>query len=158
MAQLNDEQLFYQLTEEDNSIAIIVKHLWGNMLSRWTNFFKEDGEKDWRNRDQEFLLETESREDILAKWEEGWACLFKAVASITKENFEELIYIRNQGHSVVEACNRQLSHYAYHVGQMVFLGKMIKKKEWVSLSIPKGDSKNYNQKKFGQEKRRETTQ
>lgn len=152
MSQLSDEELLWQFNEESNSMGIMVKHLWGNMMSRWTDFLTSDGEKEWRQRDAEFEADLTSREAILSKWEEGWTCLFTALDSINEGNFDTVIYIRNQGHTVVEAINRQLAHYAYHVGQMVFLGRMQKGSEWQSLSIPKGNSANYNKEKFSKEK------
>lgn len=148
-AQLSEEELLWQYNEASNSIAIVVNHLWGNMLSRWTDFLIADGEKEWRNRDLEFESLIKSKEELLQKWEEGWACLFKALASIDEENFETKIYIRNQEHSIVDAIQRQLAHYAYHVGQIVYLGKMIKGNDWQSLSIPKGKSQDFNAQKFG---------
>jgi hypothetical protein len=237
MAQLNDEQLFWQYNDASNSIAIMVKHLWGNMMSRWTDFLTTDGEKDFRKRDEEFELrvgpslqgvdtanaegvdadnaegvdntaegvdndaegvdadnaegvdndaegvdnitegvDTDNAEGvdtdiaegvdmdiaegvnehtrvvITEKWEQGWACLFTALDSINEDNFDTTIYIRNQGHSIPEAINRQMMHYAYHVGQIVYLGRMMKGEDWQSLSIPKGNSKAYNAEKFSQEK------
>lgn len=152
--QLADEQLFWNYNEASNSIAIIVNHLWGNMLSRWTDFLTTDGEKEWRQRDQEFEDIIQNRKALNEKWEAGWNCLFKALESITPENFEQLVYIRNQGHTILEAVNRQLAHYAYHVGQIVYLGRMQKGAEWQSLSIPKGESKTFNAKKFSEEKKR----
>jgi len=153
-AQISDKNLFWQSPSENNSIAIIVNHLHGNMLSRWTDFLTTDGEKDFRNRDQEFENIIKSRADLNAKWSEGWQVLFTALDSVNETNFEQLVYIRNQGHTIVEAINRQLAHYAYHVGQIVLIGQMRRGKDWQSLSIPKGDSKIYNQKKFAQEKKR----
>ena len=150
--QLSAEQLFWQYNSESNSIAVIVKHLSGNMLSRWTNFLTTDGEKEWRNRDAEFEQGTESKEEIVEKWQQGWQCLFDAINSLANDDLEKTIFIRNQGHTVVEAINRQLAHYAYHVGQMVFVGKMVCNDSWVSLSIPKGSSTNYNAEKFSQPK------
>lgn len=143
-AQLSEEQLFWQYNEESNSIAMIVKHLWGNMLSRWTDFLTSDGEKEWRQRDAEFENDIASREELLIKWNEGWACLFKALDSLTTEDLNKEIYIRNEGHSVVEAINRQLAHYPYHIGQIVFIGKMVCDINWNSLSIPRGNSKAFN--------------
>lgn len=153
-AQISDKNLFWQSPSENNSIAIIVNHLHGNMLSRWTDFLTTDGEKDFRNRDQEFENIIKTRADLNAKWSEGWQVLFTALDSVNETNFEQLVYIRNQGHTIVEAINRQLAHYAYHVGQIVLIGQMRRGKDWQSLSIPKGDSKIYNQKKFAQEKKR----
>lgn len=146
--QLSDEQLFWQYNEESNSITIIVKHLWGNMLSRWTDFLATDGEKEWRNRDAEFENDITGREELLDKWNEGWACLFRAMDALTPDDLEKLIYIRNQEHTVVEAINRQLAHYAYHVGQIVYIGKMASSNSWTSLSIPKGNSQSYNAANF----------
>lgn len=152
MKQLTDEQLFWQYNAESNSIAIIVKHLWGNMLSRWTNFLTEDGEKEWRKREEEFDADIKTRKELLEKWEGGWNCLFNAIAPLTEEDVEKTIYIRNQGHTVIEAVNRQLGHYSMHIGQMIFLGKMLKGSEWESLSIPRGKSAEFNAAKFSQEK------
>ena len=158
--QLTEKELFWQFNESSNSIAIIVNHLQGNMLSRWTDFLTTDGEKDFRNRDQEFEDIIDSREEFLIKWEAGWACLFQAIDSIHEDNFQTEIFIRNMGHSIIEAFNRQLAHYAFHIGQIIFVGKMIKGNDWKSLSIPKGESKKFNQEKFSKPKRTEhfTTQ
>lgn len=150
IAQLSDQELFWQYNAESNSIAIMVNHLWGNMMSRWTDFLNSDGEKEWRNRDLEFESVINHRDELIKKWEEGWDCLFSALNTIDENNFEAKIYIRNQEHTMVDAINRQMMHYAYHVGQMVYLGKIIKGKNWKSLSIPKGESKSFNAKKFAQ--------
>lgn len=154
MAQLSDEQLFICLNEESNSIAMIVKHLWGNMLSRWTNFRTTDGEKTWRNREAEFENDINTRDELMSKWNEGWKCLYDALDSITEADLEQIIYIRNQGHSIMEAINRQLAHYPYHIGQIVFLGKIFKNTGWQSLSIPRGQSQSFNAEKFAQEQHR----
>ena len=151
-SQLEDEKLFWQYNDVSNSISIIVKHLWGNMLSRWTNFLTTDGEKEWRNRDAEFENDVSTRTDLIEKWEEGWKCLFDALNSLTNNDLKKEIFIRNQGHSVLEAINRQLTHYAYHVGQIVFIGKMAAGNNWASLSIPKGNSNSYNADKFSKPK------
>jgi hypothetical protein len=153
--QLTDDKLFWQYNNESNSIAVIVKHLWGNMLSRWTDFMTTDGEKDWRNREAEFENDISSREALLEKWNEGWLCLFSALNSLTTDDLQKLIYIRNQGHTVTEAINRQLAHYPYHIGQIVFIGKMAAEKRWTSLSIPKGNSKAYNDSKFAVPKQKQ---
>ncbi len=153
--QLTDVQLFWQYNEESNSIATIIKHLAGNMLSRWTDFLTTDGEKVWRNREAEFENDIKTREELLALWNKGWQCLFDALASITASDLEKEIFIRNQGHTVVEAINRQLAHYPYHVGQIVFVGKMICDANWNSLSIPKGSSQKYNEEKFAKPKHME---
>ena len=152
--QVQDEKLFWQYNENSNSIATIVKHLWGNMLSRWTDFLTSDGEKEWRDRDGEFENDIKNREELIAKWNEGWTCLFKAINALTVDDLDKIIYIRNQGHSVTEAINRQLAHYPYHIGQIVFLGKMLTDKGWTSLSIPKGNSQTYNADKFSGPKQR----
>lgn len=146
--QIPEEKLFWQYNNESNSIAIIVKHLWGNMKSRWTDFLTTDGEKEWRQRDAEFENDIASKEDLLNKWNDGWQCLFEALESIDQDNFNQPIYIRNIEHSITEAINRQLAHYSYHIGQIVCIGKMIVGEEWQSLSIPKGKSIAYNQKRF----------
>jgi uncharacterized damage-inducible protein DinB len=151
-AQLNHEELHKEFAEDSNSISIIVKHISGNMLSRWTNFITEDGEKTWRHRDTEFEDTYITKDELLNAWNKGWECLFDAITPLKDDQLEQLIYIRNQGHTVTEAINRQLSHYAYHVGQIVFLGKLIKEKEWQSLSIPKGKSLGYNKEKFDEKK------
>lgn len=153
-SQVSDEQLFYQFNENSNSIAIIVHHLWGNMMSRWTDFLSTDGEKEWRNRDAEFENVIASREELLARWEEGWQCVFAALEPLQNDDLNKIVYIRNQGHTVLEAINRQLAHYPYHVGQIVYLGKMFSDKKWQSLSIPKGGSKTFNAEKFSTEKAR----
>lgn len=152
--QLEEDDLFWQYNIESNSIAIIVNHLHGNMLSRWTDFLSSDGEKEWRNREMEFEDIIDSKSILLEKWEAGWQCLFSALDKVNEENIDQVIYIRNQGHTIVEAANRQLAHYAYHVGQIVYIGRMRKANEWHSLSIPKGDSKKYNLEKFSLEKKR----
>lgn len=153
-AQLTDQQLFESPGVESNSIAVTVGHLHGNMLSRWTDFLTQDGEKDWRNRDREFEPVIQSRAELEEKWNAGWDCLFAALDSINESNFDQLVYIRNQGHTIVEAVHRQLAHYAYHVGQIVYLGRQLKGPSWQSLSIPKGGSNAYNSEKFAAGKRR----
>jgi hypothetical protein len=132
---------------------MIVQHLSGNMLSRWTNFLTTDGEKENRNRDTEFEPILNARQDVLDVWEKGWSCFFNALDQLNESNLETIIYIRNEGHTVIEALNRQLAHYPYHIGQMVFLGKMLMDEQWQSLSIPKGDSEVFNAEKFAMEKK-----
>lgn len=149
--QISDEDLFWQYNENSNSIAIVVQHLYGNMLSRWTDFLTSDGEKDWRDRDAEFENNILSRTELLQKWNDGWKCLFDALDDLNDDDLEKMIYIRNKGLTVTDAISRQLAHYAYHVGQIVYLARM-KAKEWKSLSIPKGQSQQYNEKKFSEEK------
>jgi len=150
--QLEPEQLFIALNEDTNSIAVIVQHLSGNMLSRWTDFLTTDGEKDWRNRDSEFEEVISTKEELLGSWNKGWDCFFNAINALTPEQLETIIYIRNEGHTVLEAINRQLAHYPYHVGQIVFYAKMLKKDDWNSLSIPKNKSNSYNAEKFAKDK------
>ncbi len=152
-AQLKEEDLFWQFNEESNSIAIMVNHLWGNMKSRWTDFLVSDGEKEWRMRDREFESVIKSKAEMLDKWEDGWTCLFEAVDSVNRDNFDSEIFIRNQSHTIVEAINRQMMHYAYHIGQIVYVGRMIRGENWESLSIPKGKSKDFNAEKFSMGKR-----
>ena len=152
--KLSEQDIHWQHNANSNSIAIITHHIAGNMLSRWTNFLSEDGEKNWRQRDKEFEEVIKNKAELLAKWEEGWQCLFNAIDPLTSSDLEKIIYIRNQGHTVVEAINRQLAHYAYHIGQLVYLAKMIKGNAWVSLSIPKNASDAYNDEKFKKPKQR----
>jgi len=142
--QLSDEQIFWQFNQESNSIAIIVKHVAGNMLSRWTNFLTEDGEKPWRNRDEEFLNTFQSKDEVLDYWEKGWKCLFEALSQINDQNLYSTIYIRNEGHSVIDAVFRQLAHYPYHIGQIVFIAKMMKNDDWKTLSIARNKSQDFN--------------
>lgn len=144
--QLGDEKLlFWQYNDQSNSIAIIIQHLWGNMLSRWTNFLTEDGEKEWRERDAEFEKTTKTKEELIIKWDAGWDCLFSALNSLTNEDLDKTISIRNEPLTVAEAINRQLAHYSYHVGQIVYLGKMQLKERWISLSIPKKEKEEFNE-------------
>jgi hypothetical protein len=143
-AQIQDTDFHYQPNETTNSIAINITHLHGNMLSRWTNFLTEDGEKQWRQRDNEFEIHSYSKEKLLQLWEEGWKTLFDTLDSLHAADLEKTVYIRTKPLMVIEAIHRQLTHYAYHVGQVVMLGKIIKDKEWQSLSIPKGQSSYFN--------------
>lgn len=152
--QLSDEQLCWQYNPESNSIAMIVNHLSGNMLSRWTDIFTTDGEKANRDREAEFANVTPTRQSILDTWQKGWQCLLDTLNSLTADDLEKIVYIRNQGHTVMEAINRQLAHYPYHVGQIVFLGKMLCDENWVSLSIPRGKSEAYNTDKIAKGKRK----
>lgn len=150
-AQIPDDKVFWQYNEDSNSIATIVKHLWGNMLSRWTDFLTTDGEKEWRNRDAEFENDIATKQEMIDKWNEGWKVFLDTLKSLKEEDLERIIYIRNQGHTVLEAINRQLAHYPYHIGQIVFIGKMCAG-GWASLSIPKGNSQQYNADKFSKPK------
>lgn len=150
--QLSFEELSYQPNEESNSIAVIVKHLVGNMLSRWTNFLTEDGEKPWREREQEFESTYITKEELIAEWEKGWNCLFSAIEPLTDSDLHTIVFIRNEGHTIAEALFRQLGHYPYHVGQILYIGKLLKGSQWNSLSIPKGNSLTYNEGKFSKPK------
>lgn len=147
--QLSFDEIQWRSDQDTNSISIIVRHITGNMLSRWTNFLSEDGEKIWRVRDKEFIDSYNTKEELVAAWESAWFCLFQAIKPLTQNDLEQIIYIRNQGHTVTEAINRQLTHYAYHMGQIVFLGKLLKGEHWETLSIAKGGSSKYNRDKFG---------
>lgn len=153
--QLAEEQLFVALNDDTNSIALIVKHLSGNMLSRWTDFLTTDGEKDFRNRDGEFENNWSTKEEVMAHWDKGWNCFLNSLESLQPEQLNTIIYIRNEGHTVMEAINRQLAHYPYHIGQIVFSAKQLKNGDWESLSIPKNKSQSYNATKFAQEKKRQ---
>jgi hypothetical protein len=145
IAQLKDEELFVALDPESNSIAIIVKHLAGNMRSRFTDFLTTDGEKPDRNRDQEFEMNsTTTRADVMRWWEEGWACVFATVEALKPEDIMRMVTVRGEPHTVLQAINRQVAHYAYHSGQIVFLVKHFRSSEWKTLSIPRGKSKEFN--------------
>ncbi|MDQ6469404.1 DUF1572 family protein [Flavobacterium sp. LHD-80] len=150
--QLEPDQLFISFNDDTNSIATIVKHISGNMLSRWTDFLTSDGEKEWRNRDAEFENDLKSKDEVLEVWNKGWNVFLDTLNSLKPEQLSEIIYIRNEGHTVIEAINRQLAHYPYHVGQIVFYAKQLKNSSWESLSIPKNKSGNYNAEKFAKEK------
>ncbi|MEP7146197.1 MAG: DUF1572 family protein [bacterium] len=145
--QIKDEDFFWSPGEESNSIAIIIRHLSGNMISRWTDFLTVDGEKDNRNRDEEFekLFYTD-KDDIISRWEKGWNCLFDSLGSLEEKDLMKEIKIRSQPLSVIEAINRQLTHYGYHIGQLIYIAKYVKGNNWGSLSIPKGESKLFNNK------------
>ena len=154
MAQLEEAQLFWQYNQESNSIAVIVNHMAGNMLSRFTDFLTLDGEKPWRDRDAEFTNPFRSREELMNRWGQGWDCLMKALEQLTEADLKRMVYIRNDGHTVVEAINRQLAHYPYHIGQIVFIAKMLKNEDWQTLSIARNRSADYNSRKFSQDKKR----
>lgn len=151
-SQLEEPQLFAQTNVDSNSIAMIVNHMVGNMLSRWTDFLTTDGEKSWRNRDREFEAIQPTRNELLQQWQKGWQCLFDALNSIDESDLSRIVYIRNEGHTVQEAIVRQIAHYSYHVGQLVFAAKQLKQTPWQSLSIPRNASESYNAEKFSNEK------
>jgi hypothetical protein len=144
-AQLTDNDFHYQPNEASNSIAIIIQHLAGNMLSRWTDLLTSDGEKEWRNRDMEFEEQNMSKQQLIDFWEKGWNCCIDTLTSLTEEDLLKTVYIRNEGLPVVDAINRQLAHYPYHVGQIIYIARMIKNESWQNLSIPKGSSGQFNQ-------------
>lgn len=152
--QISEKQIHELPQPDQNSIAILMKHLVGNMISRWTNFRTEDGEKPWRNREIEFVDDFESKQELLDYWEKGWGILFDALESIEGNELDSIIYIRNDGHKLIEAIERHLAHIAYHTGQIVYLAKMYAGNNWQSLSIPKGKTEEYNRKKFNQPKNR----
>ena len=143
--QVSDEEFFRALDEESNSIAVIMKHISGNMLSRWTDFLTTDGEKPDRNRDMEFVITPETtREDLMKQWERGWSCLFRALEPLQPEDLMRKVYIRGKEHTVLQAINRQLTHYPQHIGQIVFLAKHFRSSEWQTLSIPRNKSAEFN--------------
>jgi len=147
IAQLTEQEFFITLDPESNSVAVIIKHLAGNMRSRFTDFLTSDGEKPDRNRDQEFeITSASSSADVMRWWEEGWAHVFSAIESLKPADVTRTVTIRGEPHSVLQAINRQIAHYAYHVGQIVFIAKHFRTSEWKSLSIPRGKSEEYNRK------------
>ncbi|MBM3414962.1 MAG: DUF1572 domain-containing protein [Bacteroidetes bacterium] len=142
--QLNDWDFHYRPNEESNSVAIIIQHMAGNMLSRWTDFLTQDGEKEWRNRDAEFEKGQQSKKELLELWEKGWDCFLSSLSSLKNKDLKKKVTIRQEELTVADAINRQLAHYPYHVGQMIYIAKIIKNKAWKNLSIPKGKSQAYN--------------
>jgi len=153
IAQMKDDEFFITLDEEANSVAVIMKHMAGNMFSRWTNFLTTDGEKPDRNRDMEFVIEpSTTKTDVLDYWERGWARVFEALEPLTLEDFEKTVMIRGEEHTIVMAINRQLMHYSYHIGQIVFLAKHFRSNEWSSLSIPRNKSAEFNSSVQAQKK------
>jgi hypothetical protein len=144
MEQVSDEELFAGLDEESNSIGLVVKHMAGNMLSRWTDFLTTDGEKPNRNRDGEFIDPPATRMALMETWEEGWACVFRALEPLSDEDLGRTVTIRGEAHSVMQAISRQIAHYAYHVGQIVWLAKHFTQDRWQSLTIPKNRSAGFN--------------
>ncbi|QPQ36134.1 DUF1572 family protein [Lysinibacillus sp. JNUCC-52] len=145
IAQLDIEQLHWAFNEESNSIAVIVKHVSGNMISRWTDFLLTDGEKTTRNRDDEFIDSIDTKKELIAIWEKGWQVFLNALQSLTTEDLLANVTIRGQQHTVIDAIERQMAHYASHVGQIVYVGKQIKGNEWNTLSIPRGQSQAFTE-------------
>lgn len=146
MDQINDEEFFRLPEPESNSIAIIVKHINGNLRSRWTDFLTTDGEKEWRDRDSEFEFDNKGRSQLMQEWERSWQCLFSSLEGLTRDDLGRTVTIRNEPHSVLEAANRTLAHISYHVGQIVFLAKMLKSGQWQTLSIAKRRSQEFNER------------
>lgn len=146
ISQISNEELHFSPDKESNSVAIIMKHLAGNMVSRFTNFLTTDGEKEWRKRDQEFIDENKTHEELFDLWNNGWECLFEALSKLQPEELSKLIYIRGEEHTVLRALNRQLVHYAYHTGQIIYICKQIRKSDFQSLSIPRSKPDNSTSK------------
>lgn len=153
LERVPEDRLTWAPDENSNSLSVLVKHLHGNMLSRWTDFLTSDGEKENRHRDREFENDIASKDELLRRWNEGWQCLFDALDTLREEDLGKIVYIRNLGHTVSDAINRQLAHYPYHVGQMAYMAKMVCGPQWESLSIPKGKSEEFNRKKFAESKK-----
>lgn len=143
--RLSDDQLNWQPNETSNSIAVIIKHMHGNMLSRWTNFLTEDGEKEWRKRDEEFEGQNILKEQIFQLWDDGWSVCLSSLKSLGAEDLPKTITIRKEPLIVVDAINRQIAHYSYHIGQIIYVSKLLLDANWTSLSIPKGHSQQYNE-------------
>lgn len=145
MEQVSDEEFFRTIDAESNSIALMVKHIAGNLRSRWTDFLESDGEKPDRNRDTEFEIIGDSREGLMGYWNSCWDILFESLGSLKQKHFERKVLIRGEKHTVAEAINRQMTHYAYHVGQIVFLSKHFRSSDWKTLSVPRNSSARFNQ-------------
>jgi uncharacterized damage-inducible protein DinB len=142
--QLSDDEFFAQIDAESNSVAVIVKHIAGNLHSRWRDFLTSDGEKPDRHRDAEFEMISDTRESLMNLWQSGWQTLFSNIEPLTEEDFARTVFIRGEPHTVVEAINRQLTHYSYHIGQVVFLAKHLRSSEWKNLSVPRNRSAEFN--------------
>jgi hypothetical protein len=146
-AQLSDQEFHFSPNKESNSIAVIVQHMTGNMLSRWTNFLTEDGEKEWRQRDDEFEVHQQDKQQVIDTWQKGWACLLSTLESLKDDDLLKTVYIRKEPLTAIDAINRQLAHYPYHIGQIIYVAKIIKDANWKNLSIPRGHSTQYNSSK-----------
>ncbi len=145
LSQITEQQFFQTINDESNSIAIIVKHVSGNLRSRWKDFLTSDGEKPDRNRDKEFVIQPkDTRSSLIEKWEQGWSYLFSALTDLEDQDLEAVVYIRGEPHKVYQATNRQFTHYSYHVGQIVYIAKHLCGQSWSPLSIPKGTSRDFN--------------
>lgn len=154
LAQISDSEIHWRPDDQSNSIAVLVKHMSGNMLSRWTDFLTTDGEKEWRDRESEFIDDIKDKESMLSICEEGWDFLFSALGKLKPDDLQKIVYIRNEGHTVVEAINRHLTHCAQHVGQIIYIAKSLRANSWQSLSVPRGKSEEFNRMKFSKPKRR----
>jgi uncharacterized damage-inducible protein DinB len=143
--QLEEKDFHWQPSSESNSIAVIIQHMAGNMLSRWTNFLTEDGEKEWRQRDDEFEVHSYSKDQLIETWNKGWKCFLDTLDALSADDLLKTIYIRKESMSAIDAITRQIAHYSYHIGQIVYIGRIIKNENWKSLSIPKDRSQQYNQ-------------
>ena len=146
IAQLADDQLHKSLDPETNSVAVIMKHIAGNLRSRWTEFLASDGEKPWRNRDSEFVDDISSREELMHIWERGWKCLFDALARLSDDDLGKEVPIRGKPHTVIRAIDRQIDHNAYHVGQIVLVARILAQDNWTTLSVPRGESEAHNRR------------
>jgi len=146
IVQVDDERLHKPLDPVTNSIAVIMKHMAGNMCSRWTDFLTSDGEKPWRHRDGEFVDDITSRQELHDLWEKGWACVFDAISQLSDQDLHRIIQIRGKPHTVIRAIDRQIDHYGYHVGQIVQIARILAQDDWTTLSIPRGESEAYNQR------------
>ncbi|KHF38214.1 DUF1572 domain-containing protein [Halalkalibacter okhensis] len=146
--QLSEEEIHWNYNSESNSVAIIVKHLSGNMVSRWNDFLTSDGEKEYRNRDEEFVDDISTKAELITVWEKGWKVLIDTLTDLREQDLLKSINIRGESHLVLEAIERQMAHYAYHIGQIVYIGKQLKDNDWKSLSIPKGKSEDYLKEMF----------
>jgi hypothetical protein len=147
IAQLKDDEFFKTLDEEGNSVAVIMKHMAGNMFSRWTDFLTTDGEKPNRNRDMEFVVEpNDNKDEVLDYWERGWQCVFAALEPLTGDDLMRKVMIRGEEHTVMQAINRQLTHYPNHIGQIIFLAKHFRSSDWQTLSIPRNRSSEFTAK------------
>ncbi|WP_257348440.1 DUF1572 domain-containing protein [Pseudalkalibacillus decolorationis] len=145
VSQLSEDNIHWTLNDGSNSVAVIVKHLSGNMVSRWSDFLISDGEKPFRNREQEFEDNISSKQELINIWEKGWAVFFEALSDLGEQDLLKKVYIRGESHTALDAIERQVAHYAYHIGQIVYIGKQLKGEYWESLSIPKGKSEEYLQ-------------
>lgn len=149
VVQVNDEKFFLQPNDSSNSIAITIKHLAGNIRSRWTDVYTTDGEKPDRKRDQEFVVDEDSREALMQYWDNSWQVLFDLLPTLTAADLEKTIFIRGEAHSMLQALNRQLNHYAYHIGQIVYLARFFQEDQWRTLSIERGKSEEFNRLYWG---------